>query len=77
MHANFTPRDTNQPTFERAVSHYNPLHTFRLPKGADKHYHQQYADMYFTRLAQLKPVIEQIAEEWDGYQVSGCDNSSR
>jgi DNA polymerase delta subunit 2 len=58
-------------TIDRAPSHYNPLESFKLPRGADKHYQQQYADMYFVRLAQLKPVIEQqAAEEWDGYEVN-------
>lgn len=53
-------------------SSYNPLHTFDLPKGEQKHYTQQYADMYFLRLAMLKPTVEQIASEaWDDFQLAG------
>lgn len=49
---------------------YTPLNTFELPKGADRHYVQQYADMYFLRLVQLKPIVEQnAAEKWAGYTV--------
>lgn len=33
---------------------------------------QQYGDMYFLRLAKLKPVIEAIAgEEWDDFEIAG------
>ncbi|KAL1616362.1 DNA polymerase delta small subunit Cdc1 [Diplodia seriata] len=47
-------------------------YTFELPKGADRHYVQQYADMYYLRLVQLKPVVEKIAaEEWNDYTVGG------
>lgn len=63
-------RDRGYPTLERQPSHYNPLHSFDLAKGDQKHYQQQYGDMYFLRLAKLKPVVEQIAAEaWDGFQV--------
>jgi DNA polymerase delta subunit 2 len=38
----------------------------------EKHYQQQYGDMYFLRLTKLKPVVEIIAEEaWDGFQIAG------
>lgn len=54
----------------RAPSHYNPLHTFRLPMGGDRHYQQQYGDMYFLRLAKLKPAVEQVATQaWEGISV--------
>lgn len=47
-----------------------PLRNFDLARGEDKHYQQQYGDMYFLRLAKLKPAVEQIASEaWEGYQV--------
>ncbi|EKG14975.1 DNA polymerase delta subunit 2, putative [Macrophomina phaseolina MS6] len=50
---------------------YTPLSTFELPKGEDRHYVQQYADMYFLRLVQLKPVVEKIAEEaWENFEVN-------
>lgn len=63
-------RDREYPILERQPSYYNPLHSFDLAKGDQKHYQQQYGDMYFLRLAKLKPVVEQIAAEaWDGFQV--------
>lgn len=63
-------RDREYPTRERQPSYYNPLHSFDLAKGDQKHYQQQYGDMYFLRLAKLKPVVERIAAEaWDGFQV--------
>lgn len=63
-------RDEEYHALNRQPSSYNPLHTFRLPKGDDKHYQQQYGDMYFLRLARLKEPIEEIAEEaWEDFQV--------
>lgn len=60
------------PTY-RNPSHYNPLHTFKLPSGQEKHYKQQYGDMYFLRLARLKPAAEQVAAEaWDEFSVCAC-----
>ena len=54
----------------RLPSHYNPLRTFELVKGEGKHYQQQYGDMYFLRLATLKPHVEAIAQEaWADFQV--------
>ncbi|ORY09275.1 DNA polymeras-like protein subunit delta-2 [Clohesyomyces aquaticus] len=56
----------------RNASSYNPLHTFDLPKGTEKHYGQQYADMYFLRLAQLKEAIKRQAEEaWKDFELAG------
>lgn len=47
------------------------MHTFDLPKGGEKHYQQQYADMYFLRLAQLKEAVKQRAEEaWGDFTVT-------
>ena len=55
---------------ERGLSSYAPLHTYDLPKGGDRHYNQQFADMYFTRLALLQEDVEQIAEEaWQNFEV--------
>ncbi|KAF2090620.1 DNA polymerase delta subunit 2 [Saccharata proteae CBS 121410] len=60
------------PTQTRAFSSYAPLQTFVLPKGEDRHYAQQYADMYFMRLAELKPEVEKIAAEaWEGFEIGG------
>ncbi|KAF1997979.1 DNA polymeras-like protein subunit delta-2 [Amniculicola lignicola CBS 123094] len=54
----------------RNASAYKPLHTFDLPKGADKHYGQQFADMYFLRLAELKTHVKQKAEEaWSDFTL--------
>jgi DNA polymerase delta subunit 2 len=56
----------------RKSSSYNPLYSFRLPHGDSKHYMQQYGDMYFLRLAKLKPVVEQIGEEeWADFEIAG------
>ncbi|KAH7132069.1 DNA polymerase alpha/epsilon subunit B-domain-containing protein [Dendryphion nanum] len=54
----------------REPSAYLPLHTFDLPKGADRQYKQQFADMYFLRLAQLKEAVRQRAEDaWGDFQL--------
>ncbi|KAL2815590.1 DNA polymerase alpha/epsilon subunit B-domain-containing protein [Aspergillus cavernicola] len=56
----------------RSPSVYNPLDTFRLPPGQERHYQQQYGDMYFLRLAKLKPAVEAIAvEAWEGFTIAG------
>ncbi|KAJ5579937.1 uncharacterized protein N7459_005922 [Penicillium hispanicum] len=63
--------EDHEPTY-RVPSHYNPLHTFKLPAGSGRHYQQQYGDMYFLRLASLKPAVEQVATEaWEGFSVAG------
>lgn len=57
-------------TRTRTRTLYQPLAKFTLP--AEKHYQQQYSDIYFLRLAKLKPTIERIAAEaWDGLQIAG------
>ncbi|KAL8940053.1 MAG: hypothetical protein Q9211_002456 [Gyalolechia sp. 1 TL-2023] len=67
-----SPSDYQYPTIDRQQSHYNPLQTFNLDKGQLKHYQQQYADLYFLRLAKLKPAVEAIAdEEWKDFEVAG------
>ncbi|KAJ6104449.1 hypothetical protein N7523_010769 [Penicillium sp. IBT 18751x] len=61
----------------RTPSSYNTLHTFRLPIGSERHYQQQYGDMYFLRLAKLKPAVEQVAAAaWDGFSIAG-ENARR
>ncbi|XPT02457.1 DNA polymerase delta small subunit Cdc1 [Ascochyta lentis] len=56
----------------RAESQYNPLHTFDLPKGTEKNYAHQFADMYFLRLAQLKKAVKTKAHEaWDDFELGG------
>ena len=63
-------RQNDFPSQDRTASSYNPLNTFALPKGEEKHYAQQFADMYFLRLAMLKPDIENIANDaWKDFEV--------
>lgn len=63
-------RDQEYATQYRRPSSYNPLHTFRLPMGENRQYKQQYADLYFLRLAKLKPAVVKVAKEsWEGYNV--------
>ncbi|MCJ1288905.1 hypothetical protein MMC34_000436 [Xylographa carneopallida] len=60
------------PPLERSASYYNPLHTFELAKGDQKHYQQQYADIYFLRLAMLKPAVKEAAETaWGDFEIGG------
>lgn len=69
-------RNEEYQTLERTPSSYNPLRSFNLAKGQQKHYQQQYADMYFARLAVLKPAVERVASEaWDGFEVSNLRKS--
>ncbi|GAD96441.1 conserved hypothetical protein [Paecilomyces variotii No. 5] len=71
------PNDQEYPPLYRDISYYNPLHTFRLPRGSDRHYQQQYGDMYFLRLARLKPAVEQVATDaWEGFTIAG-ENARR
>ena len=63
-------RQNEFPSQDRTASSYSPLNTFALPKGEEKHYAQQFADMYFLRLAMLKPDIEKIATDaWKDFEV--------
>ncbi|KAL4950704.1 DNA polymerase alpha/epsilon subunit B-domain-containing protein [Aspergillus filifer] len=56
----------------RNASVYNPLDTFKLPPGGDRQYQQQYGDMYFLRLAKLKPAVDKVAAEaWEGFNIAG------
>ena len=66
------PTETKYLALNRTSCTYNPLPTFTLPKGEQRHYQQQYADMYFARLAQLKPAVESIAAEaWADFEIAG------
>lgn len=66
------PSDAHTSSLTRTPCSYNPLQTFALPKGDHRHYQQQYADMYFARLAQLKPAVESIASEaWSDFEIAG------
>ncbi|OJD13053.1 hypothetical protein AJ78_06445 [Emergomyces pasteurianus Ep9510] len=56
----------------RQSSSYSPLSTFVLPRGEMRHYQQQYADIYFLRLARLKPAVAEIAvAAWEGFNIAG------
>ncbi|KAL8702687.1 MAG: hypothetical protein Q9201_004148 [Fulgogasparrea decipioides] len=67
-----SPSDEEYPVLERQPSYYNPLQTFALAKGEQKQYQQQYGDMYFLRLAKLKPAVEALAdEEWKDIEIAG------
>lgn len=56
----------------RLDSTYNPMYSFRLPRGENRHYAQQFADMYFLRLHKLKPIVEAIAvREWEDFEIAG------
>lgn len=64
------PSDQAYPSLNRIPANYNPLTNYNLPKN--RHYTQQYADMYFARLAQLKPAVEQVAAEaWQDFEIAG------
>lgn len=66
------PSDEEPPVLQRNRSTYNPLQTYVLPRGEAKHYQQQYADMYFARLAQLKPAVEAVAAEaFADFEING------
>jgi DNA polymerase delta subunit 2 len=63
-------RDRKYAALTRQPSSYKPFETYALEK--EKHYQQQFGDMYFLRLTKLKPAVEQIASEaWDGFQIAG------
>jgi DNA polymerase delta subunit 2 len=56
----------------RVSSSYNPRYSYRLPYGETKQYEQQFADMYFARLTQLKkPVVAVAKEEWEDFEIAG------
>lgn len=56
----------------RVSSSYNPCYSYRLPHGEMKQYEQQFADMYFARLAQLKKPVVAIAQaEWEDFEIAG------
>lgn len=57
---------------KRQDSGYNPLLTYRLPQGSQRQYMQQFADIYYLRLHELKPVVEELAaQEWSDFEIAG------
>ncbi|KAM0721882.1 hypothetical protein Q7P37_002807 [Cladosporium fusiforme] len=66
------PADHEHPSLNRTPCSYNPLSNFALPKGENRHYQQQFADMYFARLAALKEPVEEVAaESFGGFEIAG------
>lgn len=60
------------PERARVPSAYNPLYNYRLGRGELKQYMQQFADIYFLRLAKLKPVVEKTAQaDWEDFEIAG------
>ncbi|KAK4138706.1 hypothetical protein BT67DRAFT_431241 [Trichocladium antarcticum] len=61
----------NEPSpLERSESNYKPLDSFALPK--DRQYQQQFADIYFLRLAKIKPAVEAVANAaWEDTFLGG------
>ena len=67
-------RNEEYALLERLPSHYNPINKFDLPKGEEKHYQQQYADIYFLRLSMLKPAVEEVARDaWADFEVCAAE----
>ncbi|KEF53671.1 DNA polymerase delta subunit 2 [Exophiala aquamarina CBS 119918] len=65
-------RNENYDQKSRLPDTYSPLYSYRLPRGETKQYLQQYGDMYFLRLAKLKPVVEKIAQaDWEDFEIAG------
>ena len=66
------PSDTHHVAPDRTPSCSISLPTFDLPRGDKRHYQQQFADMYFARLAQLKPAVETVARDaWASFEIAG------
>ncbi|KZZ95664.1 DNA polymerase alpha/epsilon, subunit B [Ascosphaera apis ARSEF 7405] len=67
------PRDDDvYETDERVDSLYCPLTNYRLPPGGARQFQQQFADIYFLRLTQLKPVVTEVARQaWEGLTIGG------
>ncbi|CAK7230819.1 DNA polymerase delta small subunit Cdc1 [Sporothrix bragantina] len=64
-----TPLQYDAPP-ERYQSAYHPLHRFALE--STRQYQQQFADMYFLRLAKIKPAVDQVAADmFDDVVVGG------
>lgn len=62
--------DADRPALERVDHVYTSLHSFKLDK--QRSYKQQYGDMYFLRLAKIKPAVEEVATaSWDGTVIGG------
>ena len=66
------PPDEATAPLERHHSGYRPSRRYHLSGATQKHYQQQYGDIYFLRLARLKPAVEAAAAAaWAGFAVGG------
>ncbi|KAI1000158.1 hypothetical protein K3495_g8042 [Podosphaera aphanis] len=64
------PSNRHYTAIERQPSLYKSFQTFILEK--ERQYKQQYGDMYFLRLAKLKPAVELIASDaWGDVTIAG------
>lgn len=67
-------RQANEKHSERLRSDvaYDPHYNFFLPEDDEYEYAQQYADLYYIRLDQLKKTVESRAESrWRNFTVAG------
>jgi DNA polymerase delta subunit 2 len=65
-------KDETFTELHRLPSAYTPMYSFVLPKGENKNYLQQFSDIYFLRLAKLKPSVEASAKDaWEGFEIAG------
>ena len=63
-------RNGEHPLMERLPSKYQSLGKFRLAESDQKHYQQQYGDLYFLRLAKLRAAVEHVAEiAWADFEA--------
>ena len=63
-------RKMEHPAIQRLASGYEPLRKYRLTESDQKHYQQQYGDLYFLRLAKLKSAVEHVAEAaWANFEA--------
>ncbi|KAF8248078.1 hypothetical protein K440DRAFT_626676 [Wilcoxina mikolae CBS 423.85] len=63
------PSGTSRAPSERVQTSHDISTRFNL---TEKTYQQQFSDMYFLRLAKLKPAVEALAQEaWEDFEVRG------
>lgn len=64
--------DKDHPERVRLGVAYDPLYSFNLPKDEQHEFAQQYADLYYVRLDELKGTVETRAEErWRDFTIAG------
>lgn len=62
--------DDQETTRERLQSSYRPSRKYHIHGEDHKNYQQQYGDMYFFRLAKLKPSLKQVAgDDWADFEI--------